>query len=280
MVKQQVQVPKEHPISNYIAEVKPFQQGGSGQIFVARNRYTNEKVAIKVIPLETPTQKSIFVNETTILSKMQSSIFTTTLIEHFVFQQRGYIVMELMEQDLYMRSESFENIEEIKDIFMQICLGVKELHDNNIAHLDIKPENVLLDEDDNVKLCDFGASFSWKNNTQYNKRVGSNYFLAPEVQLAELGYTAPIADVWSLGILLCVMITGNFPYAGHTEEQKWNNYLYANLSFDELKTVLPNDTLCHKLISGMLTKEPANRITMDEILCHPWLCSDESEWSF
>ena len=276
MVQQQA---NQHPITKYTAEAKHFQQGATGQVFVAYDKETNRNVAIKVIPLATESLKQTFVNETKLLNKMNCSQFTTRMKECFVFQNRGYIVLELFDMDLYTRSEEFGGIEEIKDIFLQVCLAVQELHQHNIAHLDLKPENILVDMEDNIKLCDFGSSFEWKNNTYNNKLIGSDFFLAPEVLSYQKGYDAPRADIWSLGIVLYMMITGSYPYAGNTREECLQNYFEHNLNFDELRTALPDDEDCYDLLTRILCKDTTARATIDDIFVHPWLCSDETEWS-
>lgn len=269
-----------NPIANYIAQPNCFQQGGSGQIFVARRRDTNELVAIKVIDLQKPGHKKTYLNETSILKALEYSQYSTKMIEHFEFKNNGYIVMELLEQDLFSRCEKFDSIEEIKHIFLQICDGVKELHQNGIAHLDLKPENILVDECDNIKICDFGGSYLCKGNFQCNKLVGSDFYIAPEVLLHEFGYNAVLADTWSLGIILCMMISGSYPYAGNNQSECLKNYFSCNLSFSELHAALPDDDLCHDLLSKILCKTPALRISIDEILNHTWFGSNESEWEF
>merc|ERR1712137_65691 len=276
MVHQQA---NQHPITKYAAEPKHFEQGATAQLYVASNKETGEKVAIKVIPLSNDAQKASFTNEITLLKKMQHSHYTTQMKECFVYQNRGYIVLELFDMDLFSRSNEFGSIEEIKDIFLQICLAIQELHQHNIAHLDLKPENILLALDDNVKICDLGSSFHWKNNTHNNKLIGSDFYVSPEVLSYQSGYDAPKADIWSAGIILYMMITGSFPYAGATKEECYRNYFANNLSFEELCSVLPNDVECHDLLPKILCKDVESRITIDEIFMHPWLCSDETEWS-
>lgn len=271
-----------HPIANYIAQPKSFQQGGTGQIFMAKRKDTNDIVAIKVIDINKPEFKKVYLNEVAILTTMKNSIYSTKMIESFEYNNRGYIVMELLQEDLYTRSESFNSIEEIKNIFVQICKGVKELHENGVAHLDLKPENILLQHDDEVKICDFGGSFYCKeSDIPCTKFVGSDYYIAPEVLLHEFGYSAKVADIWSLGIILCMMITGTYPYCGRNENECLQNYFACNVSLNELQITLPNDSLCFDLVSRLLCKSPVSRITIDEILKHPWLDNvhDESEWT-
>merc|ERR1711934_438558 len=100
------------------------------------------------------------------------------------------------------------------------------------AHLDIKPENILLDSEDNVQLCDFGGSFNWKRNDMNYNLSGTEFYMAPEVDFHEYGYSSIQADIWSLGIVLYFMLTGDFPYDGASEEEK-NCKLFSNKSLNE-----------------------------------------------
>jgi len=259
-----------NPITQYIAEPSAFQRGGTGSLYVARHRPTTDLVAIKVIDLHIPKLKYTYENEVRILQRMKQSKFTVPLREAFEFHGRGYIVMDIFHQDLFTRSERLESISEIIYIFHQICQGVAELHENNIAHLDLKPENILLDQHDHVKICDMGGSLLWKKTPNYHALVGSDFYLAPELLSHKTGYDATKADVWSLGILLYVLLTGTFPFEGDSQEEAMSNYFASRLSFNEFDSLYPRDTECRHLLTRLLTRNPSTRPSVSEILNHSW----------
>lgn len=101
--------------------------------------------------------------------------------------------------------------------FFQTAQAVRYLHSKNCLHRDIKPENVLLDEDFNVKLCDFG----WSKVTtaeDFNDSICGTYeYMSPEI--LERGKHSQKLDIWGLGILLYEMLHGETPYQGETLEQ-------------------------------------------------------------
>merc|ERR1712137_65608 len=235
--------------TQYIAEPSAFRRGGTGSLYVARHRPTTDLVAIKVIDLHIPKLKYTYENEVRILQRMKQSKFTVPLREAFEFHGRGYIIM---------------------DIFHQICQGVAELHENNIAHLDLKPENILLDQHDHVKICDMGGSLLWKKTPNYHALVGSDFYLAPELLSHKTGYDATKADVWSLGILLYVLLTGTFPFEGDSQEEAMSNYFASRLSFNEFDSLYPRDTECRHLLTRLLTRNPSTRPSVSEILNHSW----------
>mmetsp|Transcript_7720 Transcript_7720/g.9562 ORF Transcript_7720/g.9562 Transcript_7720/m.9562 type:complete len:287 (-) Transcript_7720:58-918(-) len=251
---------KDSPVYRYIAERSCFQSGGTARIYRAKHMETEQIVAIKVIP---------FTSEQTYA--------TIQMQEHFVFQNQGYIVMELKHMDLFSRCATFSSIEEVKHIFRQICIGTKELHQKQISHLDLKMENILLDTKDTVSICDFGTSYHWTQSDRFDRLVGSEFYLAPELFVHDLGYSSVQADIWSLGILLSVLITGRYPYDGESDEEIYENYFCANVSLKEIEIFLPGDTECLDLLSKMLSKRPEDRLCLEKIISHPWLTEIQNE---
>lgn len=96
----------------------------------------------------------------------------------------------------------------------QICDAVKYLHEHNIIHRDLKLENILLDANDNIKLCDFGFS---KDLTKSNNELlsetycGSKAYASPEILLGQ-PYDPKKADIWAIGVILYIFLTGNMPF--------------------------------------------------------------------
>ena len=264
-------------IAKYNTEPQHFQVGGTARLFIGNEKVSNNLVAIKVIDVKDRVLLEAYENEVSILKTTKHSRYIAQLKDHFVYQGLGYIVMDLLSQDLYARSESFETIDEVKYIFRQICEGVAELHRLQIAHLDLKPENILLDDYDNVKICDFGSSFQWNNEPNCTAFVGSDFYLAPEVFAHHHGYDASQADIWSLGVMLHMMLTDSFPFEGKTQKEMLGNYFTSKVSFTEVKMVCPDDKSVHSLLAKMLNKNPSARPSINEVLEHEWFGSNEIE---
>ncbi len=117
----------------------------------------------------------------------------------------------------YLRSLGNRRLteEEIKTIFMQICEGLNYCHQKNIVHRDIKLENILLDEKNNVKIIDFGFSVIIEPDKKLNIFCGTPSYMAPEIAGKVLYKGAP-TDIWSLGIILYILLCGTFPFRGST----------------------------------------------------------------
>ncbi|KAI3730323.1 hypothetical protein L1987_61492 [Smallanthus sonchifolius] len=153
-------------------------------------------------------------------------------------------------------------------------------HFMGVMHRDLKPENFLMvskDEESPLKITDFGLSVFIEEGKIYKEKVGSPYYVAPEVLLKRYGKEI---DVWSAGVILYILLSGVPPFWGEsmmvvseTENGMFKAILEGNL---DLKSP-PWPTIsagAKDLISKMLTKNPKKRITADKTLEHPWLKED------
>lgn len=159
-----------------------------------------------------------------------------------------------------------------RTLFKQILEGVMACHSVHVAHRDVKAQNVVLDEDYNCKIIDFGSSKRWLPRTQMQThRVGTKGYQAPEL-LLNMGYTYK-ADVFSLGVLLFIMLARSIPFQEAKIEDRnfrtiakaqykkfWKRYSALDLS-DEVKDLLNN----------MLTYQPLQRWRLSAIHEHPWI---------
>eukprot|EP01095_Lingulamoeba_sp_RSL-Kostka_P011907 TRINITY_DN463_c0_g2_i1.p1 TRINITY_DN463_c0_g2~~TRINITY_DN463_c0_g2_i1.p1 ORF type:complete len:613 (-),score=157.10 TRINITY_DN463_c0_g2_i1:360-2168(-) len=173
--------------------------------------------------------------------------------------------------DMILDGELKELVDK-KSKFYEVVTAVKELHMKKIAHLDLKPENVFIREDGKALLGDFGSAYHWdkkKNMTQFvSGNCGTVFYCAPEVNKEH--FDPFIADIWSIGILFYVLLTGTWPFVGNTFEEVHDNAKENNLHFhsSEMKKL---DFHTTHLLKWMLSFNPADRPTIDEILNHPFL---------
>lgn len=165
-------------------------------------------------------------------------------------------------------------------LLRQIIEGVSYLHSQNIAHLDLKPQNILLTSKEpskgDIKLIDFGIARYLNNGEEIRDIQGTPDYVAPEI----LNYE-PITlatDMWSIGVLTYVMLTGISPFAGDTKQETFLNISQVNLDFAE------EDFECHSpeaqdFIQSLCIMDSEKRLKAQECLEHPWLqkfCSEES----
>jgi len=175
-----------------------------------------------------------------------------------------FLVMELVKGqplDYYINSKVEGKLNELDamELFTQIAEGISYCHDNNVIHRDIKMANVLIDEEHNVKIIDFGFSVRSADNHKLKVRCGTPSYMAPEV-LMRKEYYGKAADVWSLGVLLFVMLTGRFPYPELDETD-----LLLSVCRNEVVFPYSMSEEIKNLISKMLYKNPQNRVLAKEI---------------
>ncbi|PCH34349.1 snf 1 [Wolfiporia cocos MD-104 SS10] len=152
--------------------------------------------------------------------------------------------------------------------FQQLISGIEYSHRLKIVHRDLKPENVLLDADLNVKIADFGLSNEIKDGDFLKTSCGSPNYAAPEVIRGGL-YTGPEIDVWSCGVILYVMLCGRLPFE---DEDVQTLFTKISQGVYHMPAYLSHDA--KSLINGMLAVDPVKRITIPEILKHPFFTTD------
>uniref|UniRef100_A0A0D3GTP9 non-specific serine/threonine protein kinase n=1 Tax=Oryza barthii TaxID=65489 RepID=A0A0D3GTP9_9ORYZ len=169
--------------------------------------------------------------------------------------------------------------DEARFFFQQLISGVSYCHSMQICHRDLKLENTLLDGSiaPRLKICDFGYSKSSVLHSQPKSTVGTPAYIAPEV-LARKEYDGKVADVWSCGVTLYVMLVGAYPFEDPDEPRNFRKTITTSsvpdfrgkprASNSSLKPIVPleqNITCCSVLTSHFL-----QRITIPEIKNHPW----------
>ena len=247
-------------------------EGSFGKVFLVKHNKTNEKYAIKRISkLDKNNQegKTYFRREIEIMYKIHQQNIVR-LFNHFEDNEYCYFVMEYIEngnlftQPSWQRDKCF-TANEVAKIIKEIICAVYYLHNMNppIIHRDIKPENVLIDRYGVAKLTDFGWSNYVDSNEIRRTYCGTPVYLAPEM-VKEIGHDEHL-DIWCIGVLLFELLTGTVPFKGKDMDSLNNNIV-------SLKIVWPKDisTTAKNLISKILKREPGERISLRDMLKHPF----------
>lgn len=167
----------------------------------------------------------------------------------------------------------------VKKVFLQICSALSYCHDHGIYHCDIKPENLLLDADDNVFLCDFGLSTT-SAYIKPNVCIGSSYYMPPERISFDNGRFSSSksggrklgkvcascnGDLWSLGIILINLTCIRNPWL-KADKAEDNTYYYFTKDPNILKQILPLSDDFYSLVSKILQVNPTNRMSLQEVM--------------
>ncbi|CAD5213971.1 unnamed protein product [Bursaphelenchus okinawaensis] len=161
--------------------------------------------------------------------------------------------------------------DEARHKFWQIISAVEYLHKNGIVHRDLKAENLLLDSNHDIKLADFGFSNFYEKENTLDTFCGSPPYAAPEIFEGKR-YTGPEIDVWSLGVVLYVLVSGVLPFEGINLQALRDRVLSGRIRIPFFMS-----TECEQLIRRMLTINPAKRPTLEQIKRHRWMKADEFE---
>lgn len=191
-------------------------EGGSGTLMICENTETNQQYVAKLLSFENPRSKQSFKNEVELLEELKDCTNIINIVEHESHTTYGCIILPKMKCDLMDLLEPVEKFEEsvTKGIFYQICLAVKACHDHDIAHLDIKPENILQSYEGNFYLADFGGARKiYDPNYEVENIMITRAYSAPELRdVGSLQIHPLAADIWSLGIVLFSLLTGAWPF--------------------------------------------------------------------
>ena len=194
-------------------------EGGMANVYLAEDIILQRKVAVKILRLDL--QK-----EPQTLARFQREALATSELSHpnivmvlDVGTDHGlpYMVMEYVDgPDLkeYIRTNSPLNLGNIIKIMDQILSAMSLAHKHNVIHRDLKPQNILMDKHGNIKIADFGIAVALNQNsvTQTNSAIGSVHYMSPEQTRG--GLVTKQSDIYSLGIILYELITGNVPFNG------------------------------------------------------------------
>ncbi|KAF9574891.1 hypothetical protein EC968_005131 [Mortierella alpina] len=192
-----------------------------------------------------------------------------------------YMVFEMCEKGVLMPVSLTEKCEDVfsdedcRDVFQQMVLGIEYLHEHDIIHRDIKPDNLLRSEDGTVKIVDFGVSemFNKKGDDMTKKSAGSPAFMAPELCRHDHGEVSGRAtDIWSMGVTLYCIRYGYLPYVSESVLE-----MHKVIREEEYTIPPENDQRFVNLIKKLLEKDPQKRITIEQLRNDPWLTNDGKE---
>ncbi|KAK2365906.1 SNF1-related protein kinase catalytic subunit alpha KIN10 [Trifolium repens] len=178
-----------------------------------------------------------------------------------------YVIMEYVEfGELfdYIIVKGMLQEDEARKFFQQIISGVEYCHNNMVAHRDLRPENIFLDSNYNIKIAGFSLSKTMKHGQLLKTSCGSTHYAAPEVISGEL-YDGSKVDVWSCGVLLYALLCGRLPFDDENIPK-----LYINIKGGVYTIPSYLSHGASDLISRLLEVDPMKRITILEIHQHPW----------
>eukprot|EP00798_Chlamydomonas_sp_ICE-L_P002094 gene2094-18151_t len=257
--------------------------GYSSKVFRATCNRSGITVALKIYDRVTMTRFS----RVQVLRevKLHSKLTHSTIIRFYAAWKEKKWVCLLMEWapmgDLYrfLNRQPHGTLPEdvcVTLVLVPLMSGMKQMHESGIIHRDLKPENVLIDDNGEIKITDFGLSID--HNEIANTKLGTFEYMAPEV-LACPNKNSPYdnkhnpsweytykVDCWSIGIMVHEMLTGFTPFKGETEAETFENIMSMTPDYPSILSPGAID-----LISRALVRNPSERISIQEMVSHPWV---------
>jgi serine/threonine protein kinase len=254
---------------------KPIGKGAFGEVWKVTHENSKKVYCVKIL-----SKRDIF--EQKLINQINKEIsimyninhpYSVKLVNHFEDNEKLYLIMELAPNgNLYNLiqnniKEKVKNMALIKKLIVQSIEIIKYLHSKNIVYRDIKPENLLLDNDYNIKLCDYGWATYFTPGKFLTVYCGTPEYVSPEV-IKKYPYNEKV-DIWGLGVLIFELVFGYAPFSSTFNEERFNNIKAGKINWpkdlgDEYKDL-------KDLIEKILRVDPKERISLDEIENHPWL---------
>ena len=214
----------------------------------------------------------------------QQNINSVQLYQCFLTKNEFAIVMELCDTDLMQKfcNQNAFSLQEVRGILNQLNNTFRIMANNNIIHGDLKLDNILvkyINSNNNsyiLKLTDYGVSnkFMLDICTKFRAKTAIGENTSPEMLISKDNYGQE-CDLWSLGILIHLLLTKNYPYPGKCDKEILNN-IYKNGMRSIVKT--GNNEFDH-LLRRLLTKNPKDRLTWNEYFSHPFFTGGDY-WKF
>jgi serine/threonine protein kinase len=246
--------------------IRELGRGNYGCVHLAETM-DGKLVAVKKIAKNTCTDDGKIQNEIEAMSHLQHRNIVQLISSHETDHAHCIVMQYAPKGDLLWRALSVKRLGEpaAKMLIRQLLEAVEYAHSHGWIHRDIKLENILLDENDNVLLADWGFATRWNPYEFLRESIGSLHYASPEI-VSNRSYRGPEVDCWSVGVVLYACVVGAFPFGDNVEAILKGDYHLPSYVSKE----------CAALIAGLLRVNPAARLSAKEALESPFLSDDDS----
>lgn len=270
---------KTCPITDNYEILERIGEGVFGEVYRVREKSTGDYYAAKFTPCQTYEEKALIKKEIDVVNLLHHK---NILRLHDAYEDEDEMVTV---HEFISGPEVFEKIyepgyqmteEQVRKYMRDICEAVRHMHDRNVIHLDLKPENFVLQSknplspghEPKVKIVDFGLACKLDPHEICKISTSAADYAAPEIlEKDSLGF---YTDMWAVGVLTYVLLSGKPPFGSHSDIKA------GEWSFDDpvFEKVSPE---CRDFIEKLLIRQKEKRMTAHECLEHPWLREDGDE---
>ena len=285
-------------INQYVVEGGELGHGTSGQVKLVYSLTEQQYYAMKEVSKSVAKKKRLrrkdnggqdsweaLKREIAIMKKARhDNVVRLVEVMDDVHADRLYLIMEYCDGGAVMSMDSAADpipLPLVKRYLRDALLGLDYLHYHNIIHRDIKPDNLLLAASGQCKIGDLGMStlLATSSSLLTDYVTGTPAFRPPEVCEGRRGFNGQAADVWSLGVTVFYLLYGELPFLGSSLMLLVQSIIQKELRFpdDDGGSEVKVEDGCKRLIARMLEKDPARRVTVEEMLQDEWL-TEGGQW--
>jgi [calcium/calmodulin-dependent protein kinase] kinase len=286
-------------VINEYATVATLGQGTFGKVKLCIDTSKDMPVAIKILNRTALMRKACFQlvrQEIEIMRRIRHvNLVKLMSVIDDEDAEKLYMVMEYMPGGTLCKTPASNNLipalhtfkpHEIHRRFLDVLHGLNYLHCSNVVHMDIKPDNILLDASGRCKLADFGVSTVLEANFTADEDIlrsvrGTPLFFAPEMLMSDT-FHGKATDVWALGVTMYIAVYGSIPFRGVDLADIHEGVKHRNVMCAETATIqnVPVPPELRDVLYRMLCKDPSLRITVPSLLGHPFFTHRVPlEWS-
>lgn len=253
-------------LQNYKISKQRIGKGSFSTVYKAINK-NNKLVAIKKIYLDNTKNQTSFLKEFNLMRKLNH--INIIKVYDIIIENKYniYLILEYFKNgdlSVFLKDKYLDETY-IQHYSIHLKDGLEYLLSKNIIHRDIKPQNILVSDENILKICDFGFARYFTEDIMLGTICGSPLYMAPEIMYKK-SYTTK-SDLWSLGIIIYEMAFKDVPYKGNNIIELIQNIKTKNLNFPS-NNILSND--CIDIITGLLQKNPKNRYEWNDFFKHKW----------
>ena len=262
---------KEEKITKYYTVKDELGKGRFGVVYKCIDNKTGKEYAAKFVKCSSPKERQDVVHEAEIMTSVRHKRLLR-LQDFFQTPTEMILVMELISGgELFEKvvEDEFISETEVSYYMKQILEGIQHMHQHDVLHLDLKPENIMLIRPDSkqIKLIDFGLARKYNPKENLKVMFGTPEFVAPEVIKYER--IGPATDVWSIGVIAYILLSGLSPFMGDSDAETLTNVQLADWDFDDPVFDEISEE-AKDFISSLLVLKTNKRATVDQCLSHRW----------
>lgn len=261
--------------------VKEMGKGASCSVLKVKSKGKQKykEAALKQMKRDDEWNPTLFQTEYDILSKLVDNRNIVTYLDAWIDKSNFYLVNELL-----TGGELFERIRKNKKfsekeaavIIKDIIEAIQYCHDRNIVHRDLKPENIVYRVEngkEELVIIDFGDAKEIEDDENYTDFVGTAFYLPPEIVEKRKGWEMKMSDMWTIGVISYVLMTGRPPFYGGNHKEILKKIIHAPLKFPKSP---PLSSQAKRFISALMERRTRRRLSAKLAMDHPFLNGEAS----